>query len=94
MILYRMDWKNLRFLGWAICGFMPSKAETKAQLQRADIDQNKCLDFNDFTFFSKDFLAALPPENFDATLDKYTETVKQRRREWEKEQDKKNRKKR
>ena len=87
-----MDWKNLRFLGAAICGYLPSKAETKAQLARADIDQNKCLDFNDFTFFSKDFLAALPPDVFDATITTYTEKVKKFKLAWQKEQEKKNRK--
>ena len=89
-----MSWKELRFLGAAICGYLPSKAETKAQLARADIDQNKCLDFNDFQFFSKDFLAALPPDVFDSTIDTYTDKVKKFKLAWQKEQEKKNRKKR
>ena len=71
--LLRQD--EFRKLGQAITGKEQSVAETKAQIARADFDNNCKLDLEEWLNFST-MLANLPENVFNVTVDRYTESVK------------------
>lgn len=70
-----LDIDEFRKLGQAITGKEQSVAETKAQIARADFDNNCKLDLEEWLNFST-MLANLPENVFNVTVDRYTESVK------------------